>query len=665
MRRLQTFCLTLCFFIHGTCILPCNPDGLLKVWMFPCGQGNCSLFRLGKQAFLIDAGSSEFEYTGTYQKRARREKPLGDRLTCDGEYKLMERPKGKENKTDVGTQMEDTSHNQNVDFSTVPRVQQPSSQQSTSVESLSDTEKKAEQAAQTESASTISLASAAPKGLKRPAPDELPNQPYSKKARVGETKSEQDSFAIPVASAAEPTQAPTTYKDDLVGNIRGFLPAFEDAQSNAPYKSMIQTIFVSHPDTDHYNWIPEIVDESVKVNNIVLSGYKNQYTQVFRDWLQKTLTPQQTKIIFTGTNEVDGQQNPKGLQQNNEGYARPYYSDMKGERTPLERAVEEALRVKTEGNIGARIKILAMNTHHAPAVEAGKPMRIANARKNASSTVLRLETFLVENAEASAQSHLSQNKSFLFPGDAVEETWNHIKSNYDQADHLWQADYMVVSHHGSRADKATSKEILDLIQPKACFISAGRHNQCFHPALSTIKLLRKTKSLYKTDRHNFIYFKNKRQKMIETENAIFSTFSSGVTHVDMQPTTPYIVNIEHDKHKTYFVKHPETEKLWGQFWLDRRYVYDSSQVTGLKHYFWTRKHDTRELVVQAPQSDLFIQSYDDDTYTHFLTTDEGVQVLVPIIESDEQAAPEGEHEPEADSTEAEQGVGKILAAVSE
>ncbi|MGB1230263.1 MAG: hypothetical protein ACPG7U_03765 [Holosporaceae bacterium] len=606
---------------------------------------------------MIDAGSSEFEYTGTYQKRARREKPLGNRITFSGKYELLDHEEWEKEIESRQRHMEDTSHNQDVNLSQVPRVRPSSSQESTSVESLSDTEKRSAQPASTDNEPPIN---AAPKGLKRPATDEPPNQPYSKKARVGETKSEQDSFAIPVASAAEPTQAATTYKDNLVGNIRGFLPAFEDAQSNAPYKSIIQTIFVSHPDTDHYNWIPEIVDESVKVNNIVLSGYKNQYTQVFRDWLQKTLTPQRTKIIFTGTNEVDGQQNPKGLQQNNEGYARPYYSDMKGERTPLERAIEEALRVETEGNIGARIKILAMNTHHAPAVEAGKPMRIANARKNASSTVLRLETFLVENAEASAQSHLSQNKSFLFPGDAVEETWNHIKSNYDQEDHLWQADYMVVSHHGSRADKATSKEILDLIQPKACFISAGRHNQCFHPALSTIKLLRKTESLWKTDRHNFIYFKNKRQKMIETENAIFSTFSSGVTHVDMQPTTPYIVNIEHDKHKTYFVNHPETEKLWGQFWLDRRYVYDSSQVTGLKHCFWARNSGTRELVVQAPQSDIFTHSYDDDTYTHFLATDSGNQVLVPVIDIVEQSAPESEESPDADAAEVEQDVGKML-----
>lgn len=151
---------------------------------------------------------------------------------------------------------------------------------------------------------------------------------------------------------------------------------------------------------------------------------------------------------------------------------------------------------------------------------------------------MRLETFLVGDEVASAHGAFAQSKSFLFPGDAVEETWNHIKSNYCQEEHLLQTDYMGVSHHGSHKDKATNKEMLDLIQPKACFISAGRHNNCFHPAVSTIKLLRKTESLWKTALHNFIYFKDKRQKMIQTENAIFSTFSSGVTQVDMQPTTP-------------------------------------------------------------------------------------------------------------------------------
>lgn len=70
--------------------------------------------------------------------------------------------------------------------------------------------------------------------------------------------------------------------------------------------------------------------------------------------------------------------------------------------------------------------------------------------------------------------------------------------------------------------------------------------------------------------------------MIQTENAIFSTFSSGATQVDMQPTTSYVVNVEHNKHKTYIEENPETAKLWGQFWLDRRYVYDPSQTTQLK-----------------------------------------------------------------------------------
>ena len=660
MRKLQTFCLALCFFIHGICTLPGNPDDLPKVWMFPCGQGNCSLFRLGKQAFLIDAGSGEFEYTGTYQDRARREKPLGDRLTFNGRYELLEHEAWEKEIESRQQQTEDTSHNQDVDFSTVPRVK-PSSSQETSVESL-EVVKPSAQPASTDSEPSIN---AEQTGVKRPASDKLPGQPSRKKARANEPQTAQSHPVTPLASAANQSQPDSGYKEDLTGEIRGLLPDFEGAQSQTPYQSMIQTIFVSHPDTDHYNWISEIVDESVKVNNIVLSGYKNQYMKVFRDWLDKTLVPQQTNIIFTGTNEADGQQNPKGLQQDNQGYARPYYSDMKGERTPLEKAVEAALRVKTQGNIGAKIKILAMNTHHAPAVEADKPIRIANTQKNASSTVLRLETFLVSGEVASAHSAPAQNKSFLFRGDAVEETWNHIKSNYFQKEHLLKTDNMAVSHHGSHKGKATNKEMLDLIQPKACFISAGRHNNCWHPALSTVKLLRKTESLWKTASHNFIYFKDKRQKMIQTENAIFSTFSSGVTQVDMQPTNPYVVNVEHNKHKTYIAKNPETAEQWGQFWLDRRYVYDPSETTQLKCCFWMRNIGTRELAVQAPQSDIFTHAYDDDAYVHFLVTNEGVQVLVPVIKMSEQPAPENEEAPDADAEAVGEDIGKILAAGSE
>ena len=64
--------------------------------------------------------------------------------------------------------------------------------------------------------------------------------------------------------------------------------------------------------------------------------------------------------------------------------------------------------------------------------------------------------------------------------------------------------------------------------------------------------------------------------------------------------------------------------------------------------------------MQAPQSDIFTQSYDDDAYVYFLATDIGNQVLVPVIEMSEQPAPENEESADADAEAVGEDIGKIL-----
>lgn len=156
------------------------------------------MFRLGKQAFLIDAGSGEFEYTGTYQKRARREKPLGNRITFNGKYELLDHEEWEKEIESRQQQKEDTSHNQDVDYSTVPRVQ-PSSSQETSVGSL-EVAKPSDQPASTDTELPVS---AEPKGVKRQASGEPSGQPSTKKARANEPQTAQGHLITPVASAAK------------------------------------------------------------------------------------------------------------------------------------------------------------------------------------------------------------------------------------------------------------------------------------------------------------------------------------------------------------------------------------------------------------------------------------------------------------------------------
>ena len=56
-------------------------------------------------------------------------------------------------------------------------------------------------------------------------------------------------------------------------------------------------------------------------------------------------------------------------------------------------------------------------------------------------------------------------------------------------DHQFKVDYLKVGHHGSRT--ATSEKLLDVIQPKFGFISAGINNRYGHPNKETLERLQR------------------------------------------------------------------------------------------------------------------------------------------------------------------------------
>ena len=102
------------------------------------------------------------------------------------------------------------------------------------------------------------------------------------------------------------------------------------------------------------------------------------------------------------------------------------------------------------------------------------------------------------------------NYQFLFMGDAGIEKEKDILNEYSIED----IDFLKVGHHGS--DTSSSKEFIDIMNPKYSIISVGENNRYNHPKKSVLNTLSNSK-IYRTDKDGSVMFKIKNNKLkIET-----------------------------------------------------------------------------------------------------------------------------------------------------
>ena len=102
------------------------------------------------------------------------------------------------------------------------------------------------------------------------------------------------------------------------------------------------------------------------------------------------------------------------------------------------------------------------------------------------------------------------NYQFLFMGDASIEKEKDILNEYS----IENIDFLKVGHHGS--DTSSSKEFIDIMNPKYSIISVGENNRYNHPKKSVLNTLSNSK-IYRTDQDGSIMFKIKKNKLrIET-----------------------------------------------------------------------------------------------------------------------------------------------------
>ena len=91
---------------------------------------------------------------------------------------------------------------------------------------------------------------------------------------------------------------------------------------------------------------------------------------------------------------------------------------------------------------------------------------------------------------------------FMFMGDAGIEKEKDILNEYSIED----IDFLKVGHHGS--DTSSSKEFIDIMNPKYSIISVGENNRYNHPKKSVLNTLSNSK-IYRTDKDGSIEIKIK------------------------------------------------------------------------------------------------------------------------------------------------------------
>ena len=117
-----------------------------------------------------------------------------------------------------------------------------------------------------------------------------------------------------------------------------------------------------------------------------------------------------------------------------------------------------------------------------------------------------------ENDNSNVIYFILNNYKFLLMGDAGVDKEKDILNEYSIED----IDFLKVGHHGS--DTSSSKEFIDIMNPKYSIISVGKNNRYGHPNKEVLNNLKNSK-IYRTDKDGSIMFKIKNNKLkIETSS---------------------------------------------------------------------------------------------------------------------------------------------------
>jgi beta-lactamase superfamily II metal-dependent hydrolase len=229
-------------------------------------------------------------------------------------------------------------------------------------------------------------------------------------------------------------------------------------------KNPIKAVVVTHPDKDHYGWIPLILKEK-KWENLVLGGLPEKYLEAsaIGDFLKQNIG----KVHFTAMNS--NEKKPKNILSGKYKKEPPQYN---GDITPFGETFNFGNRFK--------VQVLATNSNHVQSLDGKKVINMSltedgDADHNTDSIVLKI-------------TDIDAKKSILLTGDATGITTTRLMDyawHTKQPEEFLKADVLIASHHGSSSHGTNNVAWIQSIKPEYVIISTGgRHG---HPTKEAFK----------------------------------------------------------------------------------------------------------------------------------------------------------------------------------
>lgn len=296
----------------------------------------------------------------------------------------------------------------------------------------------------------------------------------------------------------------------------------------------VKTIFVSHPDTDHYNWLERIFTHNEdKIDNIILGGLPESYHKTLCTWLNKQIA-RETKIYFPAIECKQPLPSFKALfprpPRNFYPYAPQMYSHP--ETGWPQKAFNHLENFKEALPWGENIKtyLLTVNPTHY--------QRERTKEKETEEKISRVSLHGDDNSDSLVINFRIGNNSIIVTGDATNITTQRVIENYGNSPEFFDVcnTILVADHHGSYTDGSNSDKWIHEVSPSYVVFSCGtKHN---HPSIEAYEKFKQSTNLKQLSPSHEIWVYAEEKDLITkkisrkpknhiTHAAIFSTFNSG------------------------------------------------------------------------------------------------------------------------------------------
>ena len=247
-------------------------------------------------------------------------------------------------------------------------------------------------------------------------------------------------------------------------------------------------IVISHPDEDHYNFLPKSIDNELldQVEEIVVGGVFENFNDTFMDWVEENNIKSR---VYTINNSLEcfGNSECKLTPVKKEVGTDSVYGFNMYRRHIAEMSANTRRDPWQFCGSDVDITVLGANICVPKKNNPGKCMYDT---KNARSVVMKLtykkwSVFLSGDFEGVHQQ------------DRLIDRWSHDPS-------VLRSTYYKVAHHGAWTDKkANSKELLNAIRPRSAYISQAHPIETYckypHPKCEVIENLLAVGSIGKAD----------------------------------------------------------------------------------------------------------------------------------------------------------------------